>query len=205
MYQIAILDDKSQLKLGQTFEVSCYNWGGTYRPKTIGSLVFIKEEGFFLHMRCDESDPLRRYTKANDPVYTDSCMEAFLSFYPGSEKSGYINFEMNANGALLCAYGESRHNRQYITDAGITPPVPKVKLEASFWELALMIPLTFIKAVYGRCDFEEAQVLRGNFFKVGENDVNLHFASFMPITAEKPDFHLPNFFSNFILTKPTNK
>jgi len=199
---VAILDNRSQLDQSDCFEVSCYNWGGNYRPKTQGLLAFVKNEGFLLRMKCDEPDPLRRYTAANDPVYTDSCMEAFLAFYPQSEKSGYINFEMNANGALLCAYGESRHDRTYITDLGITPPVPKITLGTCYWELELMIPLSFVEAVCGRCDFKEGDVLRGNFFKVGENDEHPHFSSFMPITAEHPDFHLPEFFSDLILTAP---
>ena len=74
-------------------------------------------------MVCEEKDPLRTYTEDFDPVYRDSAMEAFFQFIP--EQEVYLNFEVNANGALLAAYGPSRVYRSYFFQRGHgNVPVP---------------------------------------------------------------------------------
>lgn len=181
---------------GQTFDVRHYNWGGLYQPQTTGQLLFLPDRGFLLQMRCEESHPVTRFVKPNDPVYTDSCMEAFIAFFPKSEQKGYINFEINANGALLCEYGTGRHDRRYLWEMGITPPIPTVTRTSKYWLIALLIPLGFIQAVYGQCSFNSGDRLKGNFFKVGDNDINRHFASFAPIQSPQPDFHRPECFAD---------
>ncbi len=42
------------------------------------------------------------------PVYKDSCLEAFLNFAPEDLEKGYLNFEVNANSALLNGFGPGR-------------------------------------------------------------------------------------------------
>lgn len=69
-----------------------------------GYIGFIPRDGFYLKLVCEETNPLRTYTKANDPVYQDSAMEVFLMFDSEGEKAHkgvYINLEMNSNGAFL--------------------------------------------------------------------------------------------------------
>src|SRR5665213_1779600 len=42
------------------------------------------------------------YTQTNEPVYKDSCVEFFMGF---DEDEAYYNFEFNAIGTRLAAYG----------------------------------------------------------------------------------------------------
>lgn len=67
----------------------------------------------YIKLVCEEKDPLRVYKEDQDPVYKDSAMEAFFQF-KGNDTAAddiYLNFEMNANGALLACYGKNKMNR----------------------------------------------------------------------------------------------
>ncbi len=187
---------------GELFSIQCYPWGKNYQPPTTGSLVFLPDQGFFLRMHCEESNPTAYYTKNSDPVHTDSCMEAFLNFFPENQKE-YINFEINPNGAMKCSIGSERnspqHPRLYFEKEGIPIPRPSVTKATDFWEISLFIPLSFIKTAYGRCDFRSGQILRGNFYKCGENTPIPHFGTFFPVLSPNPDFHRPNDFGELIL------
>ncbi len=187
---------------GELFSICCYPWGDEYQPRTTGSLVFLPGRGFFLKMRCEESNPTACYTKNSDPVHMDSCMEAFLDFFPESKK-GYINFEINANGAMKCSIGPQRNSPQYprfyFEREGIAVPHPSVAKGDGFWEISLLIPLSFLKTAYGRDDFYPGQILYGNFHKCGENTPVPHFGTLFPIQSPTPDFHRPEFFKELVL------
>ena len=83
------------LKIGRSidecekFEVASNNWNYPYVPKTTAQLTFIEGIGFKVRLTCEESEPFTRYTKPNDPVYTDSCMEIFVN--PSPSDSYAIN------------------------------------------------------------------------------------------------------------------
>lgn len=173
------------------------NWGYGTEPEACAQLLYEDGAGFHLHLRCEESEPFRRYTKENDPVYEDSAMEAFFNFFPDLPNSGYINFEMNANGAMLSQYGTGRSDRKFLSDLGIQAPKCTVQVHADFWELSLFIPLTFICEVYGLTD-ECPQIthIRCNFYKIRESDPGRHYLSFAPIDVPSPDFHTPEFFAD---------
>ncbi len=187
---------------GELFSIDCYPWGKQYTPKTTGSLILIENEGFLLRMTCQESHPTTQYHQNSDPVHKDSCMEAFLNFYPESNK-GYINFEINANGAIKCSIGPQRnsseHPRFYFEQEGISTPKPKVTIRETEWELSLWIPLSFIKTAYGRDDFHPGQVLLGNFHKCGEETPIPHFGTLFPVSSDSPDFHRPQDFGKLII------
>ena len=49
--------------------------------------------------------------KFQDPVYKDSCVEFFVDAFPDPGR-GYVNFETNAAGTLLAAFGPDRSHRE---------------------------------------------------------------------------------------------
>ena len=111
---------------------------------TFSSLVYAKvkleNNTLVVVMKCEEKNPKAIYTKRNEPVYEDSCMEFFVKFDKNDEN--YFNFEMNANGALLCQYGKNRHERQFIECSLVEVQVLQTKND---WQVTLKIPETFIK------------------------------------------------------------
>ena len=201
MYRIQTFRSLHEQQDHDYLSVETYSWGGDYRPKTRAELIFLEDAGFLLTMRCQERDPAAVYTQDDDPVYTDSCMEAFLNFYPAESDRGYLNFEMNANGALLCQIGPDRFDRRFVRSLGITPPKPEARVdrENGFWEVKLLISLKFIQEIYGRNDFAPGHRMTGNFYKCGDNTAVAHFGSWQPIQFEKPCFHLPEFFGELVL------
>ncbi|HJB26686.1 MAG TPA: carbohydrate-binding family 9-like protein [Firmicutes bacterium] len=187
---------------GECFSIRCYPWGKEYTPETTGSFLLLEGQGFLLQMQCLENHPTAHYYKNSDPVHKDSCMEAFIDFFPQSGK-GYINFEINANGAMKCSIGTQRnspeHPRYYFEKEGISVPRPRVCIEDDRWELSLLIPLSFLKTAYGRDDFAPGQVLRGNFHKCGEETPIPHFGTLFPVSSPSPDFHRPEDFGELII------
>lgn len=197
-YQIKIVTEKIDWAQVEKIEIMHYPWGRDYMPKTYAWLYRVEGEGFYLKMRCEENEPKAIYKEDNDPVYKDSCMEFFANFYPEYEKSGYINFEMNSNGALLCEYGHPGE-RFYLKDKGFKHLKPIVTKGEGFWEVELMIPDTLIQAVYGYNHMTTSGMIKGNFYKCGDETQIAHYGCWNPIENEFPAFHKPEYFGELVL------
>ncbi len=199
-YYIKTINSIEQIHLCNKFSVDNDNgWGYRYRPKTWGRMGYLENFGFVVEMVCEEKNPLARYTEFNDPVYTDSAMEAFIDFNPLCDSPKYINFEFNSNGAFLAKYRTDRSDAVSIDLLTNKMPTVKTNVQAESWTATLFIPLEMIKDIYKVDTFSKGCSLKGNFFKIGENQVNPHFLSFAKIESDKPDFHRPEFFKQFII------
>ena len=171
--------------------IRCFPWGGDYRPPAFASLA-CSPQGLLLSLWCQEKNPQVRYTQPNDPVYLDSCLEAFLACYPGRRE--YLNFEMNANGALLLEFGPERANRRRLAPGdfpGCYPAVTPFPAEEG-WGVRLAVSHRFLSQVYGEGKPPAPDSIRGNFYKCGSQPE--HYACWGPIEAPAPDFHRPEFF-----------
>lgn len=180
------------------FRISHLLWGTAQIPETYGYLGFLSGKGLCLHMICMESDPVRIYTKDQDPVYRDSAMEAFFRFYPaGKEKTAlpYINLEFNANGALLAAYGSSRSDRTAFSPNSVRQFCCRASVYKDRWTADLMVPLSVLEQVYGSLSLVHGSTFSCNFYKISEREGEEHFASFNPVLTAEPDFHRPDFFA----------
>lgn len=195
-YTIQVKPEKVDWKEIEPISIASYPWGTDYMPTTTAWLYRIEGQGFCLKMRCEEENPRAVYTEANDPVYKDSCMEFFANYYPEVEGTGYVNFEMNSNGAVLCEYGQPG-DRFYLKDKGLDVPTPVATKGEGYWEVELMIPDTFIKAVYGQEVI--ADKIKGNFYKCGDDTHTPHYGSWNPIANPFPAFHKPEFFGELII------
>ena len=195
-YEILMTDKPDWRKIKKA-EINEYVWGGEYRPKAYAQLVYVPKTGFICRLTAYESEPKAIYHNNMDPVYKDSCLEFFAKYKDG----GYINCEVNSNGAILSAYGEGRGERTPIDKtAGHFPTVKIFKTEKK-WTAEITVGLDIIKAVYGRCIFKENCSIYGNFYKCGDDCEHVHYGSFSPIKTEKPDFHRPEYFTKMTLVK----
>ncbi len=179
--------------------IACYPWGGTYRPAAWAQCG-LDGESLYLHLWCQEDNRDKpRYLHDNEPVYTDSCLEAFLACYPQRSEE-YVNFEVNRAGAMLMQRGTGRADRVFLT-ASEFPGVPFPKAEAfeheTGWGVRICVPMRFLQTLYGADSLPDLAAMRGNFYKCSEIPDREHYACWAPIQAPAPDFHRPECFRPF--------
>ncbi len=201
---VEILQSSRELEHVKPFRVEKLLWGTKQIPETYGYLGYVPEDGFYLKMVCLETDPLRTYMANQDPVYQDSAMEAFFLFDSEKERdvlSPYLNFEANANGALLAAYGKRRVYRSYFSKEEMKEFACRAQIDPDSWNITLRIPQKILEKIYGPLRLEEGSVFHCNFYKISETASCEHYASYAPVMTETPSFHLPEFFASAKLVK----
>ena len=184
---------------GEQFIISHSRPEGAPAPETRGQVIYLPNEGLEVSMWCREEHPRAVYHNPNDPVYTDSCMEAFLNCFPDAPEYGYIGLEMNFNGASHCSFGTGRHTRKYVVERGLAHPevlADRIELEqASWWRVTCLLRQPLLEALYERdCAFLPGHRMRGNFYKCGDHTAQPHWGSWAPV--ERVDFHVPNLFGD---------
>lgn len=154
-------------------------------------------DGIFLKYYVTESNTRVVFTKPNEPVYRDSCVELFLSF-EGDER--YYNFEFNFLGNALVEFGPGRGNRMKLSPSLIR----KIKAQTVIsslqevseglvrWELTLVIPFELF-AHHSITSLKD-KACRANLHKCGDDMAEPHYVVWNNIESENPDFHLPKFF-----------
>jgi hypothetical protein len=151
----------------------------------------------FLTYHVEEPHVRAVQTEFNSPVWEDSCVEFFFS----PEEDYYYNFEINAIGTVLCAYGINRHRREHLSESVLgkittEPSLGRKPIEGIWgrvrWSLRITIPLeTFVCSRIQSLSGLEA---RGNFYKCGDKLDRPHYLSWNPVPSPHPDFHLPEHF-----------
>ena len=171
---------------------------GSEAPKTVGWVRYLPGEGMDVTMRCYETRPRAIYHNPNDAIYTDSCMEFYINCYPKIPQKGYLNLEMNCNGAAFCSFGVSRHARACVVDMGLPHPEVEAEKHADYWQVHCLIPAKLFEALYGLpFDFPEGHVMEGNFYKCGDHTASPHWGSWVPMP--RLDFHDPDSFGTFVI------
>jgi hypothetical protein len=94
-------------------------------------------------------------------------------------------------------FGNECEKRQFVKDIGFLPPHPNVEVNYSSWQFELMISLSFIQQIYGRSDFQEGRMIRGNFYKCGDETNTPHWGSWHTLGKNPVNFHQPETFGVF--------
>nr|WP_321439227.1 carbohydrate-binding family 9-like protein [uncultured Bacteroides sp.] len=174
------------------------NWDSfPYRPNAKFRIAH-SDNAILINYQVEEDAVRAIYGEDNDKVWTDSCVEFFVS--PANDGL-YYNIESNCIGTVLLGVGEDRHGRGRApldVLAGIQrwaslgrEPFEEREGKCS-WELSLIIPYTvFFKHSINSLD---GVVIKGNFYKCGDKLSTPHYLSWNPIKTENPDFHRPDFF-----------
>jgi hypothetical protein len=178
--------------------------GSDHRPRTRARLAW-DDEGLCGLFRVEDRHVRSVHTRFGDPVYQDSCVEAFLQPKPGR---GYLNFEMNAGGALLASH-VTDHRRTPDGFAAFTklteefgrrvavrstlPGVIEPEIDGPVdWQLAFFIPTALLEEFVGPIGPLAGQEWRANLYKCGDRTSHPHWASWSPVDAL--NFHLPHCF-----------
>lgn len=190
--------DIAPLQVGQ------YLWlANGYEPRVEARLCW-SPKFLYVRFRVEEKRVRVRYTKFQDPVYKDSCVEFFIDAFPEARR-GYINFETNAAGTLLAAFGPSRSDRAplwpedlagFLIESTIPGPVDG-EHGAEAWTLAYRVPLGLFRMLYGR-DVAPGHRAAANFYKCGDATETPHYGAWSRVGTPKPDFHRPEFFGEVI-------
>ena len=166
-------------------------------PKTTGKLLY-NDYGIYVQLETDEKPLLARCCNQNDKVCCDSCMEFF--FRPNENDPRYFNFEFNPFGTMYFAIRTSRFDPVY-PDKDKKYFNVKSYVDDKTWVLQFCIPFEFIDEVFDG----HTKTIYGNLYKCRDETPNTHYATYYPITTEKPDYHRPDFFGGFVLEQNVNK
>lgn len=200
------LDVKNQqnielaLQKAEPQKIRCNNWAKEYpyAPQVEFRMV---HDGGHLVVRFDvkENYTMAKVDKDNGEVWTDSCVEFFISL----DGNGYYNFETTPIGKMLMAFRKERPNPEYaskeimssITRLGTMGTKPFDEIQGhNHWSMTLIIPAeAMFKHKLKSWSGVEATM---NLFKCGDNLSHPHFLSWKPIRTPQPDFHRPEFFGD---------
>lgn len=187
------------LKKTDEHTIATVNWENQYpyRPK-VSFKIAHNGSHLFIQYFVVENEILAKIKEDNGAVWTDSCVEFFISF---NSSPFYYNAEFSCIGKALLGYRKERKDVVY----GNHNIMSSIKRYSSLgidnferkkgdfeWNLLLVIPASafWMSELESFCGVEA----RGNFYKCGDDLSTPHFLSWHPINTEKPNFHLPNFF-----------
>ena len=196
--------------------IDCVNWSDSFpaRPTTA---LHLAHTGTMLFVRFDvEGRGLRAmHTRDLEHVNEDSCVEFFVT---NADRSRYFNFEFNCIGVCNASHRISKsedvhrltpdelHSILRYSSVNSAPqPQSTHPLSAPFdlrdgdycWSLTVGIPLSLLDITPTMLN--QPVILCGNFYKCGDLTSEPHYLSWVPVTFERPNFHLPAFFGNLIL------
>lgn len=203
-YNVKTIETKEDIFQCERFEVNHFQWHCMVRPAAFGYMGYLKGKGLYIWMQCEESDPLRKCENHHDMVCKDSAMEAFFAFAPKGEPitndALYLNFEVNANGAMYAKYGIKKNGRQFVSDAVYEASGVEAKMTEQNWQMSFVVPEDFLKEICGWSADGSGNDLYCNFYKISENAEIEHYGSFSKIDSETPNFHLPVCFAKAVLS-----
>lgn len=189
-------------EVGLCLNIDELNWPHDF-PKFLPVTVHIAHDNQKVYLYYQVQDEELRAVNTKDfmSVWEDSCVEFFMQ---RKGEKVYRNFEFNAHGVLLASQRESRESAKELSEELMSSidrfttiqHVYKEGVQLSNWTLYAEVP----KKALGFTETENlsTQAISANFYKCGDETNEPHFISWNPIDTPKPDFHVPQFFGDFI-------
>ncbi len=174
---------------GLTLPIAVENWAsyGENRVRASVSLGYARTT-LWLYFQVREPEIRSTITLDQGPVYTDSCVEFFVT--PPGFSPDYLNFEFNSAGALLHFRGQDRHKRIPAKPEILSQVIRVPRISGpNHWSLLAGLP----GGVFGSDHIPQGH-WKANFYKCGDSLKKPHYFSWAPIQTDSPDFHRPEFF-----------
>lgn len=192
-------DFKKVLKLVSYNNINQYPWGKTDELQKIHFKIAHNNHNIYLHYDVIEPEIIARYLKHNTPVCNDSCVEFFIAF---DKDPNYYNFEFNAFGSCLLAWGPDRYNRQLLDIKTIDLIKAKTEIKRINknglpffnWKIFITIPLSTFS--FNNIKSLKNIKAKANFYKCGNYLSKPHYITWNNIKSKKPDFHLKSYFGD---------
>lgn len=200
-YKLKEFSSPQAMMSSDFYELKSFHWEAPvpYRPQTFGNIGVISDSLFAI-LKCYEAEPKAVYTKRDEPIYEDSCLELFVA--PVSERKEYINVECNSKGVFLCEFGDGKYNRRLVRS--LTELSPEVESfcgtdsKGDYWGVKIQLTRSFVADLYcideNNINFD---TVRLNFYKCGDGCETQHYLAFSPVTTLPPGFHNPQCFATF--------
>lgn len=195
-YKISSIQTPSSIVSVEPFSINYTLWNSTESPVSFGRMGYIPNEAIIVQLQSNQVNPLRTYYEPNSPVYKDSALEFFLQ--ATLDNPNYLNFEINANGAILIQYGDSQ-NRTYLSNEQIKICCVHAEIKKESWNVILHIPLTFLTMFYPDLTLQKKHLFRFNLYKICESTEYEHYMSLTSIPTKTPNFHQPQYFADGLL------
>ncbi len=199
MMDYKVYNNEAELISAPYNEMKSYHWESEqpYRPFTFCKMGVVGDT-LTAMLKCYESEPRAVYSKRDDPMYLDSCLEFFVA--PVEGRAEYVNVESNSKGAFLCEFGDGKYNRRLSADlTELSPQVTPFFGEdenGEFWGVKVELTKGFICSIYNCDDFSYGSI-KANFYKCGDGCEIPHYIAFAPVTTLPPGFHNPDCFACF--------
>lgn len=182
--------------------IGTVNWNSFPSRPVVDFCICHDGKNIHLFFRVDDLSVRAIVTGINGPVYTDSCVELFLS--PRSN-GFYYNLEFNAIGTVLGGYGRGRGDRvplpvDVLDHISVFPSLGRDSLPSTMkdicWELMVTIPSDVF--IHDGIDDLGGLEGMGNLYKCGDLTPDPHYLSLWPVGTDKPDFHRYDFFHHIV-------
>lgn len=170
-------------------KIDTLNWVEQFpvAPETQFTLAHTDE---MLYVRYEVKGEVPLATKTEDLqlVNEDACVEIFIA---DADNTHYWNFEFNPAGVCNASHRKERKVDVVRLNAEQLQSIKRfpVQLCAAHWSLLVGIPFALIDL-----DLTHEHARRVNLYKCGDKTAMKHYASWNPINAPAPAFHLPEFF-----------
>ena len=191
-------NDNSITDIANELSVDYSPWEAFKNPYKTQAYLLYDNSNIYVSMITNEKKIRIAHAKRDSEVYKDSCMEFFIQ--PDTDDPNYLNFEINATGALLLGYGKDRINRKFLENEKTEQFRIKTKVDSLGWTLSFRIPFEFLKRHFD----EISDTMRGNFFKCGDETVVTHYGVWNEIKDKDVDFHKSQYFGELMFEKITN-
>lgn len=155
------------------------------------------EEALYVRLSTKEANIRAEETGKYGMPCLDSCLEFF--FCPMENSNTYFNIEFNPNGCLYLGIGNDRYDLIRLIPEEDNPLQAQPKRTEDGWEITYRITASFIRRFFPGFELASGGMLRGNFYKCGDETVQPHYYCWNPITQEQPDYHLSQFFGKLYL------
>ncbi|MBR5235855.1 MAG: carbohydrate-binding family 9-like protein [Clostridia bacterium] len=169
-------------------------WAPCVCPYHMEARVLYTDDALYVNLKTDKDLLFAHQNLRDTPVCTDSCMEFFIA--PDEDDEHYMNFEINPLGTLYVSHALNRYEIKFLSDDESIFDIKSV-ITKDEWQLSYKIPFSFLLKYFKKI----GPKMRGNFYKCGEHAHIPHYATWSPITCEKPDFHRPEFFGTLSFEK----
>ena len=174
-------------------KIDTLNWVGQY-PTAPDAKFTLAHTDEMLYVRFEVKGEVPLATKTNDLelVNEDACVEMFIG---NADNTRYWNFEFNPAGVCNASNRKERKVDVVRLNAEQLKSIQRYgqQLCAAHWTLLIGIPLSLIEL-----DLTKEHSRRANLYKCGDKTPMKHYASWNPIEAEAPAFHLPEYFGEVI-------
>ncbi len=188
--------DQLMAKMPIAGVIDSLNWKEQYpaAPATTFTLAHT-DEMLYVRFEVKGEVPLATKTEDLEHVNEDACVEIFIA---NADNTRYWNFEFNAAGVCNASNRKSRKEDVVRLNAEQLQSIKRfpVQLCVAHWSLLIAIPLSLIDL-----DLSRERARRANLYKCGDLTPMKHYASWNPINAEAPAFHLPEYFGEILFDK----